>query len=123
MSFEKDSLCCFPFLLSWRLALVLFLHNLYYQEQGISIFDPIKNLEMDSIAKGKMDDLDAQFKEAFERFDSSPKKESDFARYEKEYSELKALVEKFGLKGETHMDAEHGGRAQMERKYGFNLHE
>ncbi len=85
--------------------------------------DLVRSLEMDSIAKGELEDLDAQFIEAFEKFNSSPKKDSDFARYEKEYSELKALVKKLGLEGTTYMDAEHGGRAQMERKYGFNLHE
>ena len=85
--------------------------------------DLVRNLEMDSIAKGELEDLDAQFMEAFERFNSSPKKDSDFARYEKEYSELKALVKKLGLEGTTYMDAEHGGRAEMQRKYGFSLHE
>lgn len=85
--------------------------------------DLVRSLEMDSIAKGELEDLDAQFIEAFEKFNSSPKKDADFARYEKEYSELKALVKKLGLEGTTYMDAEHGGRVQMERKYGFNLHE
>ncbi len=99
---------------------VIMLKRLLTVAKGL---DLVRNLEMDSIAKGELEDLDAQFMEAFERFNSSPKKDSDFARYEKEYSELKALVKKLGLEGTTYMDAEHGGRANMERKYGFNLHE
>jgi len=102
------------------LGKAIMLKRLLKAAQGL---DLVRNLEMDSIAKGELEDLDAQFMEAFERFNSSPKKDSDFARYEKEYSELKALVKKLGLEGTTYMDAEHGGRANMERKYGFNLHE
>lgn len=102
------------------LGKAIMLKRLLKAAQGL---DLVKNLEMDSVTKSKMDDLDSQFKEAFARFDASAKKDDDFARYEKEYSELKELVKRFGLEGETHMDAEHGGRAMMQRKYGFNLHE
>jgi len=83
--------------------------------------DLVKNLEMDSITKGAIEDLEAQYKEAFQRFITSPMKESDAARYQKEFSELRALAKKLGLDSTTFMDAEHGAAAQDKRRYKFKL--
>jgi len=102
------------------LGKAIMLKRLLKAAQGL---DLVKNLEMDSITKSKMDDIRTQFRESLERWTKSPMKEEDKRRYLKEYNQLTDLVERLGLKGETEMDAEHGDRAQMERKYGFSLHE
>lgn len=102
------------------LGKAIMLKRLLKAAQGL---DLVKNLEMDNITKSKMDDIRIQFAEALERWTKSPMKEEDKRRYIKEHSELTNLVERLGLKGETEMDAERGGRAAMQRKYGFNLYE
>lgn len=102
------------------LGKAIMLKRLLKAAQGL---DLVKNLEMDSITKSKMDDIRIQFREALETWTKSPMKEEDKRRYLKEHTELTNLVERLGLKGETEMDAEHGGRAKMQRTYGFSLHE
>lgn len=102
------------------LGKAIMLKRLLKAAQGL---DLVMNIEMDSITKSKMDDIRIQFGEALERFTRSPMKAEDKRRYLKEYNELTDIVERMGLKGETEMDAEHGGRAKMQRTYGFNLHE
>ena len=102
------------------LGKAIMLKRLLKAAQGL---DLVMNIEMDSITKSKMDDIRIQFVEALERFTRSPMKEEDKRRYLKEYTELTDIVDRMGLKGETEMDAEHGGRAKMQRTYGFNLHE
>jgi len=102
------------------LGKAIMLKRLLKAAQGL---DLVKNLEMDNITKSKMDDIRIQFGEALERWKNSPMKEEDKKQYLKEHTQLMNLVERLGLKGETEMDAEHGGRAKMERKYGFSLHE
>ena len=102
------------------LGKAIMLKRLLKAAQGL---DLVMNIEMDSITKSKMDDIRIQFGEALERFTRSPMKDEDKRRYLKEFTELSDIVERMGLKGETEMDAEHGGRAKMQRQYGFNLHE
>ena len=69
----------------------------------------------------EMDDIRGQFQEAYQRFMNSPMKEDDMRRYEKDYMELKQIVSRLGLQGETEMDAEHGAAAQDKRRYKFKL--
>ena len=80
-----------------------------------------RSTEIDSITKSKMDDIRGQFQEAYQRFMNSPMKEDDMRRYEKEYMELKQIISRLGLQGETEMDAEHGAAAQDKRRYKFKL--
>ena len=68
--------------------------------------DLVSKMELDSITKSRMDDLKLALQAAFDKFKASKMTDADQAAYQREYTRLTNIINRFDGHAETEMDAE-----------------
>ena len=68
--------------------------------------DLVSKMELDSITKSRMDDLKLALQAAFDKFKASKMTDADQRAYQREYTRLTNIINRFDGHAETEMDAE-----------------